>query len=144
MSAPLNEPAFPNTGNSNWGMDPSLGMTLRDWFAGQVLASASALPLGAGDCAHRAKVAYDQADAMLAVRDGVAPDAASSEPSWIERKVRKGTEEYRAYLTARFPRGMGAPSPFDFDGHKWSYHYTSFDDLGEFEVIHRPNPDASA
>lgn len=74
MSAPENPPAFP--------LDPRLspdfsdtryfGMTLRDWFAGQVLASAAALPHGAGDYLHRAKVAYEQADVMLTAREGAA------------------------------------------------------------------------
>jgi hypothetical protein len=45
-----------------------IGMSLRDWFAGQVLASASALPFGRDDYLHRARVAYEQADAMLAER----------------------------------------------------------------------------
>lgn len=49
------------------------GMSLRDWFAGQVLASAAALPFGEADYKFRAKVAYAQADAMLAARGG--PDA---------------------------------------------------------------------
>ena len=44
------------------------GMTLRDWFAGQVLASAAALPLGEKDCRFRANVAYEMADAMLKAR----------------------------------------------------------------------------
>ncbi len=77
MSAPLNEPAFPNTGNSNWGMDPSLGMTLRDWFAGQALA-ASGLDAGhrhgwsqeemSDQALEAARVFYAVADAMLAAR----------------------------------------------------------------------------
>lgn len=33
-----NEPAFPNTGNATWSLEPSSGMSLRDWFAGQALA----------------------------------------------------------------------------------------------------------
>lgn len=63
-----NPSAFPNTDNSTWGLRHAPGMTLRDWFAGQVLASAAALPLGDGDYAYRAKIAYEQADAMLAAR----------------------------------------------------------------------------
>jgi hypothetical protein len=50
------------------GQSVQHGMTLRDWFAGQVLASAAALPYSAGDYQFRAKVAYEQADAMLAAR----------------------------------------------------------------------------
>jgi hypothetical protein len=72
-----NPPAFPQVGNPTWGMEPSPGMTLRDWFAGQALA-ASGL-----DAAHRigwsesemkeqateaARVFYIVADAMLAAR----------------------------------------------------------------------------
>ena len=76
-------------------------------------------------------------DQALADMEGCSGARRAQSPSWIERKVRKDTDEYRAYLSARFPRG-GAPSPFDFDGHKWRYHFTSFDDLGEFDVIARP------
>lgn len=46
------------------------GMTLRDYFAGQVLAGAAALPWGSADYENRARVAYAQADAMLAARKG--------------------------------------------------------------------------
>ncbi len=28
-----NPPAFPNIGNSTWRLEPTPGMTLRDWFA---------------------------------------------------------------------------------------------------------------
>lgn len=79
MSAPLNEPAFPNTGNSNWGMDPTLGMTLRDWFAGQALSgvisatsSGNNFPMMREDEVSMepamARAAYLMADAMLTAR----------------------------------------------------------------------------
>lgn len=61
---------------------------------------------------------------------------------WIQRKVRNGTDEYRAYLKARFPSGEGAPSPFNFDGHNWRYYASSFDDIGGYDIIQRPNEDA--
>jgi hypothetical protein len=48
--------------------DEEYTAALRDWFAGQVLTSAAALPFGDADCEHRARVAYQQADAMLAAR----------------------------------------------------------------------------
>ena len=68
-----NPPAFPNTGNSNWNLQPSEGMTLRDWFAGQALSAVilhgepttneepSVFAWMAGD-------AYRFADAMLEAR----------------------------------------------------------------------------
>lgn len=62
---------------------------------------------------------------------------------WLERRVYKGSGEYRSYLSARFPRTGGAPSPFDFDGHKWAYYVTSFDDKGEYDVIRRRVPKAA-
>lgn len=65
MSKPENPLAFPLVDGPT--VEP--GMLLRDWFAGQVLSSAAALPSGTADCQHRAKVAYEQADAMLAERD---------------------------------------------------------------------------
>lgn len=63
-------PAFPSTEEHPSYDIPMhhFGMSLRDWFAGQVLASAAALPLGTSDYEHRAKVAYGQADAMLEAR----------------------------------------------------------------------------
>lgn len=48
---------------------------------------------------------------------------------------------YRGYVI-RPNHGLGQPYSWqhkDFDGHKWRYHFTSFDDLGEFDVIWRPN-----
>lgn len=66
MSRVENPAAFPVA--CDGAVDP--GMTLRDYFAGQVLACAAALPFGDGDYMHRAKVAYAQADAMLAERAG--------------------------------------------------------------------------
>ncbi len=61
------------------------GMSLRDWFAGQALAGMMALPAVEGrGCWHTnsspnqvAQVAYEYADAMIAVRKGcdvAAPD----------------------------------------------------------------------
>lgn len=67
-----NPPAFPSGDKAAFPTATfEAGMTLRDWFAGQVLASASALPLGPGDYRFRANLAYEQADAMLAVRDAL-------------------------------------------------------------------------
>lgn len=39
MSAPHDPPAFPNTGNSNWSMEPTKGMSLREFVAATVLPS---------------------------------------------------------------------------------------------------------
>ena len=69
-----NPPAFPNTGNSSWQLQPAEGMTLRDWFAGQALAGI--LPVCARDTPTPdetqtqafARKAYALADAMLAER----------------------------------------------------------------------------
>lgn len=56
-----------------------IGMSLRDWFAGQALMSFSALAFRDSHCEPlegerllkaRARAAYDQADAMLAARGG--------------------------------------------------------------------------
>lgn len=62
---PNNPPAFPNTGDS-WSLEPTPGMTLRDWFAGQALCSLRRHHSGSEEWF--AAEAYRQADAMLAAR----------------------------------------------------------------------------
>ncbi len=58
-------PAFPVYDDTH--MYPtSTGMTLRDWFAGQALASAGSSSL---DAVRIAKACYERADAMIAARE---------------------------------------------------------------------------
>jgi hypothetical protein len=76
MSAPKNPPAFPVKVKRNTSTDPLAtprefqmeGMTLRDWFAGQVLAGICADPEWGDDPTHLASFSYTLADAMLAER----------------------------------------------------------------------------
>lgn len=71
--------AFPNTGNGTWGLHPEVGMSLRNWFAGQALAGMGVWipPADYGPfnwdsredvCSLKSRWAYAQADAMLATR----------------------------------------------------------------------------
>ena len=64
--------AFPNEGNSTWGMQPTYGMTLRDYFAGQALTGIIATIDGPGflNWDYYSDAAYHIADAMLAARKG--------------------------------------------------------------------------
>ena len=68
--------AFPNPGSTDGSLYPELGMSLRDWFAGQALAGLCANVawngLGAAGIKVRAIDAYSIADAMLAARGGPA------------------------------------------------------------------------
>ena len=75
---------------------------------------------------------------MINLPDPVAQLAApaATEPAKIERKIYKGTPEYRSYLDARFTPGQWGAS-FELDGHRWAYHWTSFDDAGDFDLIYR-------
>ena len=57
-------PAFPCEGGMDSGLYSDPGMSLRDWFAGQVLAHGSIGP----HVGVIAKKAYEVADAMLAER----------------------------------------------------------------------------
>ena len=59
-------PAFP-VGSGPWKDFP--GMTLRDWFAGMVLAGINVDPDPESSPEDRAKWAYSDADAMLAERN---------------------------------------------------------------------------
>ena len=69
---------------------------------------------------------------------------APTQPARIERKVYKGTPEHREYLAARFPRNGGSPSnSFEWQGHRWAYYRTSFNDAGEYDLIYRNTPEAA-
>jgi hypothetical protein len=57
-------PAFPACNEAN--MNDTMGMTLRDWLAGQALAGLLMANYEVGDFI--AREAYDAADAMLAAR----------------------------------------------------------------------------
>lgn len=72
-----------------------------------------------------------------------APDAAvavSAEPmalpQWESRRVYKNAPEHETYLAARF--AAPTENSFEFEGHRWRYEYTSFDDSGDFDVLGRP------
>ena len=72
MSTTINDggPAFPHHETTSTGepFHDHLGMTLRDWFAGQALAGMMACPDCSGTEAEFAASAYRNADAMLAAR----------------------------------------------------------------------------
>ena len=75
---PDNPPAFPMSAafSPECGTLPGqVGMTLRDWFAGQALAGlcaahANPAAIGFPDNVETATKAYDLADAMLRAREG--------------------------------------------------------------------------
>ena len=79
MSAPINDggAAFPIPSVSWKGAESvaieTHGMTLRDYFAGQALAGALADPTCDVSPIELAKIAYRDADAMLAARKEVQP-----------------------------------------------------------------------
>ncbi|WP_272581848.1 hypothetical protein [Providencia sp. PROV269] len=61
----------------------------------------------------------------------------------ITLKVYKDSPEYSKYLTARFPRKRGYSSgineTFEYEGHRWKYQVTSFDDNGDYDLLWRPD-----
>jgi len=63
-------PAFPGEQSMNpdglWNQTVEFGMSLRDWLAGQALASGK---LNYSSIRHNAEEAYKYADAMLEARD---------------------------------------------------------------------------
>lgn len=61
----------------------------------------------------------------------------------IERRVMKGSNEHTGYLHARFPDGKSHHGTFEFDGHRWQYEYSSFDDSGEFDLLTRPSTEGA-
>lgn len=75
MADPINDggPAFPRSAVANdYGIayGEQDGMTLRDWFAGQIIAGWSANPNVIVRPGSSLSAAYELADAMLAARKG--------------------------------------------------------------------------
>ena len=68
-------PAFPIKGRGAFDLElvHSEGMTLRDWFAGQVIASVKAWHPADKQGKPAAVIAYEIADAMLAARSEAKP-----------------------------------------------------------------------
>jgi hypothetical protein len=56
----------------------------------------------------------------------------------IRRIIRRDSAEHQSYLDARFNDKDSSTKSFLFDGHRWAYSYSSFDDDGEYDVITRP------
>ncbi|WP_439606826.1 hypothetical protein [Hydrogenophaga sp.] len=54
----------------------------------------------------------------------------------VERKVYRNGAEHREYLNARFGPEKGGLS-FPWNGHRWAYKFTGFDDDGDFDVLYR-------
>lgn len=64
---------------------------------------------------------------------------AATEPAqeWIERRIYKNSIEYSEYIKQRFQDRTSLS--FVFDGHRWQYRYSSFDDAGDYDLIFRPS-----
>lgn len=62
--------------------------------------------------------------------------------STIRRIIRRDSAEHKPYLDARFNDKDSSTKSFLFDGHRWQYLHSSFDDDGEYDVITRPGEKA--
>jgi hypothetical protein len=62
--------------------------------------------------------------------------APAIEQEWIERRIYRNSPEYKSYIGKRFLDRLSIS--FEYDGHRWKYQYTSFDDQGDYDVIVRP------
>lgn len=51
-------------------------------------------------------------------------------------KVYKESAKHPSYLEARFGKGKTGNS-FLFEGHRWAYENTSFDDDGDYDLLYR-------
>ncbi len=61
---------------------------------------------------------------------------ALEQPPWIKRRVYKDSPEFNAYIRQRLRDRTS--SSFEWDGHRWRYEYTSFNDGGDYDMICRP------
>jgi|GEM_PF-3066630 len=56
-------------------------------------------------------------------------------------RIYHDTEQHRDYLKARFhPDTWKNRVSFEWQGHRWAYRYTHFDDSGEYDLIARTAP----
>ena len=62
--------------------------------------------------------------------------APTIEQKWIERRIYRNSPEYRSYIEKRFLDRLSIS--FEYDGHRWKYQHTSFNDQGDYDVIVRP------
>lgn len=76
------------------------------------------------------------------VRDILANSQAAAEtpelPAGITLKVYRHSDDHEEYLAARFPRNQAHSPCFKFQGHNWRYEFTSFDDVGQYDLLWRP------
>lgn len=61
----------------------------------------------------------------------------------ITLKVYKDSPEHSEYMEARFPKDRRHHScsneTFEYEGHRWKYQVTSFDDNGDYDLLWRPD-----
>lgn len=61
----------------------------------------------------------------------------------ITLKVYKNSPEHGEYMEARFPKDRRHHScsneTFEYEGHRWKYQVTSFDDNGDYDLLWRPD-----
>jgi hypothetical protein len=59
------------------------------------------------------------------------------------RRVYKKSGEYQEYLRCRFSGSDSAINiSFPWDGHRWQYQHTDFDDTGDFDILLSAAPGA--
>ena len=58
-------------------------------------------------------------------------------PAWIKRKVYHGTDEHKELLECRFSTKGISNGSFEFNGRRWMYVASHFDDKGEYDLIAR-------
>lgn len=63
-----------------------------------------------------------------------------SKKNSITCKVYRKSPEHQEYLKARFPENQEKSYSFEWQGHRWAYRYSSFDDDGEYDLLWRPAP----
>lgn len=59
----------------------------------------------------------------------------------ITLRIYHHSDEYKDYLSARFYPSTGRSRlSFEWEGHRWAYRHTHFDDQGDYDLIYRPAP----
>jgi len=52
-------------------------------------------------------------------------------------KVYKNSELHAEYSRVRFSNKSDSSGSFELNGHRWKYEFTSFDDIGDYDLLYR-------
>lgn len=92
---------------------------------------------GAGDKCYLLVALTESGDVLLSEGDGKWASV-GPKPTEITRKVYNNSSDWTSYLRAKFAeRQDNNGLSFSWEGHRWAYRVSSFDQAGNYDLIYR-------